>query len=82
MNYPPNTRHWQPGDLVLHDADAKRAEMLMVVLGYDRKSGWCRTKYLHPGYYDGMRKAAMLNELRFLHDPAMFGVSVEKSEAS
>lgn len=82
MIYPPNTRHWQPGDLVLHDGDEKVAGMLMVVKGYDRKTGMCRTKYVHPGYYECMRKAAMLNELKFLHDPALFGVQVEKSEVS
>lgn len=74
MNYPANTHQWKVGNFVIHDADAKRAEMLMEVLGYDRETGLCRTKYLHPGYYDGMRKATMLNELRFLHDPAQFGI--------
>ncbi len=76
MNYPANTRHWQIGDLVIHDADAKQVEMLMRVAGYCRRTGMCRTKYVQPGYYDCMRKAAMLNELKYLHDPALFGLEV------
>ncbi len=76
MNYSANTRHWQIGDLVIHDADAKQVEMLMRVVGYDRKKGLCRTKYVQPGYYNGMRKAAMPNELKYLHDPALFGLEV------
>mgnify|MGYP001597968412 CR=1 FL=1 len=34
MNYDANTTQWKPGDLVLHDCDAKNATMLMRVVGY------------------------------------------------
>ena len=34
--YPPNTKRWQKGDLVLHDADAKEARMLMRVIAATR----------------------------------------------
>lgn len=30
--YPANTHPWQAGDLVIHDADANRADMPMLVL--------------------------------------------------
>jgi hypothetical protein len=43
----PNTRQWKPGDLVIHDSDAKRTDMLMIVLGQDA-SGVFRTRYAYP----------------------------------
>jgi hypothetical protein len=39
----PNTTPWKPGDLVFHDSDAKRADMLRIVLGQDA-SGVIRTR--------------------------------------
>lgn len=32
----PNTRHWCVGDVVIHDADAKRADLLMIVIACSR----------------------------------------------
>jgi hypothetical protein len=75
MNYTPNTRRWQPGDIVLHDADAKRVEMLMVVIGYHRKTGECITRYRKVGYIQGMSETYR-NESKYLHDPALFGLEV------
>lgn len=43
----PNTTQWQPGDLVIHDSDAKRSDMLMIVLGQD-SNGVFRTRYAFP----------------------------------
>lgn len=45
----PNTIQWKPGDLVIHDSDsdAKRADMLMIVLGQDA-TGVFRTRYAFP----------------------------------
>ncbi len=48
MNYYPNTRQWQVGDLVIHDYDAKRIDMLMRVIGYNPKTGHCITVYAFP----------------------------------
>jgi hypothetical protein len=79
INYEPNTVRWQPGAVVIHDADAKKREMLMVVTGYHRKTGACRTKYLHPEHLPGMRRH-YLNDIRYLHDPARFGLQVESAE--
>lgn len=79
MNYEPNTVHWQAGDLVLHDADRKCADMLMRVVGYDR-DGLCLTRYIaarvdmrSPRSTPHSRKA-LANRLAVLHDPARFGV--------
>jgi len=83
MNYRPNTRAWKPGDLVLHDADAKREEMLMKVIGYTN-GGLCRTRYAAANEMNGdalrkrMRQKPEVweNDIRYLHDPSRFGVTV------
>jgi hypothetical protein len=62
--------------LVLHDKDRKEAAMLMVVKGYDRVTGECVTRYIQPGYYQGMR-GRFKNDVRVLHDPQRFGVQGE-----
>jgi hypothetical protein len=36
MIHPPNTTPWRVGDIVIHDDDAKRVHMLMVVVGVSR----------------------------------------------
>jgi len=77
INYEPNTVRWQPGAVVIHDADAKKREMLMVVTSYHSKTGECRTKYLYP---EPGRKRCYLNDIRYLHDPARFGLQVETTE--
>lgn len=80
MIYEPNTTQWQRGDLVLHDADAKRPEMLMVVTGYAR-DGRCKTRYKTPCQMNGGRRTLWLNPVMVLHDPKRFGVSSnEKGE--
>ena len=45
--YAPNTTRWRVGDLVIHAADAKRADMLMVVIGCSRE-GIYWTRYALP----------------------------------
>lgn len=75
MNYEPNTTHWRKDDLVIHDYDAKEARMLMVVIGRTR-DGLVRTQYR-----DRQRgRLVYTNELRFLHDPARFGIVVPSKE--
>lgn len=84
MNYEPNTTRWQPGALVIHDADAKRREMLMVVTGYNRKTGLCITRYLYPGSFRPHfpQKKTYQNEISALHDPARFGITVKEGISS
>ena len=43
-----NSTRWRVGDFVIHDSDAKRADMLMVVIGCSR-DGIYRTRYAFPG---------------------------------
>lgn len=69
MNYEPNKTDWSVGDLVIHDADAKTAEMLMEVIEI-RPDGWIKTIYANrkgnePHY---------LNPKAALHNPARFGI--------
>ena len=70
MNYEPNKIDWQVGDLVIHDADAKTADMLMRVVEIGLPDGQLKTEYANrkgnePHY---------LNRKGVLHDPARFGI--------
>lgn len=80
MIYEPNTRDWQPGDIVIHDVDAKIPEMLMCVVKYRPRKKVYVTVYLHPDYMQSMR-GTFENERRFLHDPARFGIDVTAVES-
>ena len=78
MNYAPNGTRWNPGDRVLHDADAKREEMLMRVVGY-AGDGRCITVYARANAMNGdnhrRKPARWKNPISHLHDPARFGVT-------
>ena len=74
----PNTTQWQPGDLVIHDSDAKRADMLMIVLGQDA-TGAFRTRYAFPWAQPRpWRRKVWRNTMEWLHDPARFGISASR----
>lgn len=70
MNYEANTNHWVKGHIVIHDADAKEPRMLMRVIGYTR-DGLCKTQYCSRW----LRRTVWKNEIKFLHDPARFGIN-------
>lgn len=65
MNFAPNTTHWNIGDEVIHDGDAKTDKMLMCVIGYTAK-GLCRTRYIDPTVSG---RKVFTNEIADLHDP-------------
>lgn len=71
MNYEPNTVQWGVGDLVLHDADAKRPDMLMVVIG-TYTDGDVLTRYL----INNLPSKSYVNPIDCLHDPALFNIDV------
>lgn len=76
MNYEPNTTHWEPGSLVIHDADAKRPDMLMRVVGYG-PDGLCVTEYVERRWQDGHGKrmrSPWRNPITVLHTPERFGL--------
>lgn len=79
LNYEPNTIRWMPGDLVLHDADKKSREMLMEVIGYDAKTGECKTRYVTPEAFGWPKRRVYRNSLKVLHDPGRFGIAVPSS---
>ncbi|MDB5910625.1 MAG: hypothetical protein JWP34_4739 [Massilia sp.] len=85
MIHAPNTIEWRPGDLVLHDDDAKRPDMLMVVLGRIKtgpNKGKYRTRY-HNTNGSGSRapmhqyrRTIWTNDIGRLHDPRRFGIRI------
>jgi hypothetical protein len=80
--HPPNTIAWQTGDHVIHDADAKRADMLMVVIGRSR-DGIFRTRYLFPDTMPrAWKRKIWRNTLDALHDPSRFGIVVPRAPAT
>ena len=70
MNYEPNTVEWGIGDEVIHDADRKCADMLMVVVKV-QKNGLIITRYKYP---ERVSNRQYKNEKMYLHDPARFGI--------
>lgn len=74
MNYEANTTKWKKGDIVIHDADAKEERMLMVVIGYTR-DGLVKTEYIDRIWH---YKNRYHNELKYLLDPARFGIVTDK----
>jgi hypothetical protein len=80
--HPPNAIRWKVGDYVIHDDDAKRADMLMVVIGRTRV-GVYRTRYAFPdGLPRSWRRKVWRNSLESLHDPRRFGIAAPESAIS
>lgn len=79
MIYEPNVRRWEVGAIVIHDADRKRPEMLMRVIGYTGE-GLCRTRYLDPT--GRWRRVILANDVKYLHDPGRFGIAVPGDDAA
>lgn len=78
--YLPNTTSWNIGDLVIHDCDAKRPDMLMVVIGCSR-AGVYRTRYAFPKLQPRQwRTKVWRNTAEHLHDPRRFGILLKRSD--
>jgi len=74
----PNMTQWSSGGLVIHDAGAKRAEMLMIVIGQDA-SGVYRTRDAFPWAQPRpWRRKVWRNTVEWLHDPERFGICVTR----
>ena len=72
----PNATQWRVGDFVIHNSDAKRADMLMVVIGCTLQ-GIYRTRYAFPEEQPrAWRRKVWRNTGESLHDPARFGISI------
>jgi hypothetical protein len=82
--YPPNTKHWKVGDLVIHRADEKHHTMLMRITGYLPDNGRVKTVYINPLYRSGKPKHPSVmkqvwdNPLEALLDPKDFGIEVQE----
>ena len=71
-----NRVEWKTGDYVVHDSDAKRTDMLMVVIGRSRAGGF-RTRYVVPfGLPRSWRRRVWLNIIETLNDPKRFGIEL------
>lgn len=73
MNYEPNTIIWGQGDFVIHDFDAKRHDMIMQVIGY-QKNGLCKTVYFYNHKWEGKKKRVYKNDIKYLHPLGAFGI--------
>jgi len=71
MIHEPNTKKWRLGDVVIHDADAKKHGMLMRVTG-TTKDGSYITRYLDRS----VSPERCVNRMEALHDPARFAIAV------
>ncbi len=75
MNYDENKIDWKEGDIVIHDADAKRVGMLMVVTNVCDKSKLIETEYFDMNNSD-LPSKKYLNDKKFLHDPKRFNILI------
>jgi hypothetical protein len=66
----PNHKKWQPGDLVLHQADPKIHAMLMEVV--EIKAGQARTAYLDRKLNSGANPEKSWHRVSELVDPAVY----------
>jgi hypothetical protein len=78
--YEPNTIEWNIGDLVIHDADAKQARLLMRVIAknLDEKGEIVLiTEYIGEDMREKYKRHNHWpNHIRSLHDPKKFGIMV------
>ena len=72
----PNARQWRVSDVVIHDSDAKRADMLMVVIGCTRQAVY-RTRFAFLEEQPrAWRRKVWRNTVEALDDPARFGIII------
>lgn len=83
MNNKPNTIAWEVGDLVIHDADEKTAEMLMRVIETGCEFDMVKTEYVEDRAAKSSREMPYyLNDVRYLHDPLLFGISISDAPSA
>ena len=73
MNYEENNIDWKIGDIVIHDADAKKEEMLMEVVKVELSG--ISTRYINKKEYGYQY---YMNDKKFLHDPKRFKIDASK----
>lgn len=80
MPYQLNTTVWKPGDLVIHDAELKRARMVLEVVSVidaGPERGKYRTRFAFPQFQpEHLRSAIWVHAGMSLHDPLKFGIKL------
>jgi hypothetical protein len=74
----PNTVAWTRGSIVIHDYDAKGADMLMRVTSVS-KPGVYKTRYIDPATHKYFCNTTWQNTVEHLHDPERFGIAVPET---
>lgn len=89
MNYEENNIHWKIGDIIIHDCDAKRGNMLMkIIKTYQDHKGQPRyvCAYIDRIYHMGSKGLSLQefnvwnrwdNSIKPLHDPKRFNLNAE-----
>lgn len=93
MIHEENERDWEINDIIIHDADAKKPYMLMIILK-KRKNGMIGTRYIYPGLIWNKHIDVPYSEMpvrmqrhygkmcwngkEYLHDPSRFEIEVPK----
>ena len=77
MNYEANEVDWNVGDIVIHDCDAKKEHMLMVVIKKEIsfEETVYLTRYVYAGTSTNQRKV-WKNCKEVLHEPKRFNIKV------
>lgn len=88
MNYTENNIHWQVGDIVIHDCDAKRPDMLMQIIE-KYQDAHCKPRYvcayIDKEYHIGQKGFTEKefnkwnrwnNSMKPLHDPKRFDIII------
>lgn len=78
-----NTIAWKMGDLVIHDDDAKRPDMLMRVvsrIASGKNQGLFRTRYAYPHLQPkSWQRKIWVNPIGKLHDPRRFNIDTTRA---
>ena len=77
MNYKANEIDWKINDVVIHDCDAKKQHMLMIVekIEVTRYGKLYHTRYLYAGNNTNQRKV-WKNGKEVLHNPKRFDIKI------
>ena len=81
MNFEKNTKDWNVGDIVIHDSDSKKIQMLMRVVDVTglHKRKIYKTEYINE---DTKKQTKMFHSRKFsnykdvLHDPTEFYLDI------
>jgi len=81
MNYEANKEDWKIHDIVIHDCDAKKEHMLMIIFKIEENAyeKIYHTRYLYAGT-DTNQRRVWKNGKETLHNPKRFNIKIPKSK--